>query len=445
MEGRNISLGQGARIAKLLLLAVVVAGCASLESNIQDAYLSKGAPGAYYVALEAYDDDSEDAEARSYAIRYANEAIRKAESDIDYLLANHEYDVLLRRVYRGKHSVAEIEASARARNLNIISAESLLARKEEVFAQIDVYYNQAIAEFESGNLEESMSRFRGLGDWKQSASYRQKIKTEWQYQKAVGVFEAGDYKTAHKLFCRLPSSYKDVKRLRNVALEAATVKVLVQISGNSAATIEQELVQELNRDAYIDADSRRNRRSGLYVRDYDVLISGIASYVEDNDRDIEEANKRAWILTDRTQSEVIGDSAVVYFRVGIPLNWWKVRETKRYGYKVDLDVEFMRNDRAMYRMKEDYIERSTYRYYDYERLRYGSQDYGPEYFSLRNPRLDTLGSRFPGRPPTFGGDASFRRNFEEAEDNEPTDYELDRIKKKLAAKLAERVVALDLQ
>ena len=407
--------------AGVLLAAVTLGGCKSLETRLQEAENQGRLRDAFELAVEYYDDNRDEPEAKADVAlervgnTYLNHLILSAEkalmhenfSEVMSLLYNHP----------ANSAVAVIRA-AEARGMQLAKRTVPEAMRSGVTTALEAYYNRGLDIFRRGEYHAALAHFTKMRGLKDADNYIRISQQEVDYQGAQVEFMNGRYRKSYALFDRL-GNFRDAANMKAESLKRGKITIAVfGFHGDHTDIIREHISRRLGDDIFIDivnADklARYSRITPDIARNANItyIISGqaILSFSEPFAEELEPDVLQAWVIEGNYSSDyhVVNDTTgkARYVRKSTPLQFEKNRVWYTGRLRLNVEVADAGDGHTLYSdafYSESRDETVEWKY---------RGRHSPAWFTVHNPALDTLDHQAHWSPSSE--DRSFQKYFTE--------------------------------
>lgn len=381
-----------------LLLSMIAQGCASLETRLAEAEREGRLGEAFWLAVEYYDDNINDADdlpaARAALERVGNlylaQLVRTAEQEI----SNDYFANAISHLYQDpKHSAAAVIQATDIRGIALAKRAVPDFMRNGVYAALEAYYQRGIDIFNTGNWNTAIAHFTKMKGLKNADWYIAESQRELQYAYALAEFRAGRYRSAHAELGKLDPKYKDVADLQAKSIELGKVVVAVfGFSHDRSNAIQKRIINTLLQDVFIEVVNADNldkfariAPGAARTTSVDFIVNGsTALYITPVRSRPVSFEQEAWIVTDKYRIVDSSMHGYRYVREAYPLDFiqeelaiegsmnihYEIAEAEGFTTAVSDDIRIH---------SDDHTVQWTYK-----------GRYSPDRFTVSNPALDTL-------------------------------------------------------
>lgn len=381
------------RTAFVLCFLVLLAGCKSLETRLQEAETEGRLDEAFRLSVEYYDDNKDKPEARTALERVGNARLNSLISTAERAMSNDNFTETISLLYEhSTNSATAVIRTAELRGVQLAKRNMPETMRTGVYTALETYYQRGLGLIARSDWTAALAHFKKMAGLKDADRYIAQAQREIQYANALAEFNAENYRTAYAEFGKLDAGFKDVAQMRAKSLELGKFTVAVfGFTGDRDNLIRERITQKLMQDIFIEVINADNLAKlsrvspGSQNNDVRYVINGSAALTlspvcaETINPDVE-----AWIVTDKYREVDSGVRGKRFVRVAYPLDFLQQRLSVSGAMNARYDITDARKfttlatDRVE-QSYEDAIIQWTYK---------GSHD--PERFTLRNPLRDTL-------------------------------------------------------
>lgn len=401
----------------VLWALVVLAGCKSLETRLQEAETEGRLDEAFRLSVEYYDDNRDDTEhepaARAALERVGNVRLAGLISMAERAMSNDNFTETISLLYEHPvNSAAAVIRTAEARGVQLVKRNVPDAMRSGVYTALDAYYQRGLDLTARGNWHAALAHFNKMKGLKDADRYIAQAEQEIRYADALAEFNAGNYRKAYAAFGSLPPGFRDAAQMRSRSLELGRFTVAIfGFTGDRSNLIREKIMRRLMQDVFIevlngDNLARLTQVSAGAPPDANVryVVNGsTALTVLPPCSETLAPETEAWVVTDKYRQVDSGAKGKRYLHVARPLDFLRERISVHGTMTARYDIA---DARKFTTLMTNSVEGS---YNDDAVVWTYSGSHDPERFTTRNPLLDTLTSFSSWSFSSY--DRSFQKNF----------------------------------